>query len=382
MQRILSLWLLLSIAACHSSSEEKADHTTNASRPTAPTTTQHAQGFDITYGEGYKLVSVFHPFVDQPDTLQYVLLTSAASLPPSLQALPQITLPVKRMVILSTTHLGFLAALQSTEVIVGMAGTEYVYHPTIRQRVQMKQIASLNEQGLDEEAILALDPQLVMVSGMPQSDLGKYQKLIDLGIPVVINAVWLEASPLGKAEWIKFMAAFLDKESAANTYFEEIEKAYTTLLDKTKAIPSKERKSVLSGVAYQGNWYIPGGKSFMAHFFEDAAAIYPWQNLPESGSVPLSLEAVYNKALDTEVWLNVGNATSLEALEQLDERYGDFKAFQNGEVYNRTKRVHINGGNDYWEAGVVQPHLILADLIKILYPSLLPDHELYFYEKL
>ncbi|MGD1840104.1 MAG: hypothetical protein ACFB0B_04300 [Thermonemataceae bacterium] len=69
MQRILSLWLLLSIAACHSSSEEKADHTTNASRPTAPTTTQHAQGFDITYGEGYKLVSVFHPFVDQPDTL-------------------------------------------------------------------------------------------------------------------------------------------------------------------------------------------------------------------------------------------------------------------------------------------------------------------------
>ncbi|MYK41684.1 MAG: ABC transporter substrate-binding protein, partial [Gemmatimonadetes bacterium] len=41
-----------------------------------------------------------------------------------------------------------------------------------------------------------------------------------------------------------------------------------------------------------------------------------------------------------------------------------------------------HGGNDYWEAGLVEPHIVLADFIKILHPDHLPEHALKFYKKL
>lgn len=96
----------------------------------------------------------------------------------------------------------------------------------------------------------------------------------------------------------------------------------------------------------------------------------------------LSLEAVLDKALDADVWVHPGMATTLAELQANDERFAQFAAFRNGAVYNNNKRLNPYGGNDYWESGVTNPHLLLADLIAILHPELLPDHELYYYQQL
>ncbi|BAL99694.1 MAG: hypothetical protein KatS3mg049_2263 [Caldilinea sp.] len=51
-------------------------------------------------------------------------------------------------------------------------------------------------------------------------------------------------------------------------------------------------------------------------------------------------------------------------------------------MYNNNARLNEYGGNDYWEGGLANPDVVLADLIKIFHPELLPDHELVYYRKL
>ena len=95
----------------------------------------------------------------------------------------------------------------------------------------------------------------------------------------------------------------------------------------------------------------------------------------------MDFEAVYEKAHAADVWLTMRNEWhSLAEVEAADERYAAFAALQSGRVYNANARLNAHGGNDYWEAGLVEPHIVLADFIKILHPDRLPDHALKFYK--
>lgn len=98
----------------------------------------------------------------------------------------------------------------------------------------------------------------------------------------------------------------------------------------------------------------------------------------------MNFEAVYPIALKADYWLNVSMTTvdSKQAVLDKDARYADFKAFKTGNLYSYSKRVNSRGSNDFWESGAVSPHLVLADLIKIMHPDLLPNHQLVYYKQL
>lgn len=125
-----------------------------------------------------------------------------------------------------------------------------------------------------------------------------------------------------------------------------------------------------------------GGNSFEAILLKDAGANYPWFDEKQTGGLRKDFEVIYKVGLEAEVWLNPGAATSREEILQKDGRFKDFKAFKTGRIYNNNRRVSPAGGNDYWESGVVHPERLLADLIHILHPTLLPGHELFYYQKL
>ena len=94
----------------------------------------------------------------------------------------------------------------------------------------------------------------------------------------------------------------------------------------------------------------------------------------------LSFEAVYADALDADIWvINEFGIFTLEELLALDARFADFSAVSNGNVWNDNLEVNANGGNNYYELGVTNPHLVLQDLVAIFHPDLLPDHEFHFY---
>ena len=102
-----------------------------------------------------------------------------------------------------------------------------------------------------------------------------------------------------------------------------------------------------------------------------------------SASQPLSFEAVYAESLDADIWLleTFGVSTNADLLA-LDSRFADFAAFQHGSAWNNNRDENPNGGNNYYEAGVTQPHVVLADLLAIFHPKLLPQRELAFYRRL
>jgi iron complex transport system substrate-binding protein len=235
------------------------------------------------------------------------------------------------------------------------------------------------DKGMNIERLIELKPEAVMGYTM-SNDLGQLKKIKELGMPVIINAEYLEKHPLGRAEWIKFMALFFNKEKEADSVFNSIEKEY--LQTKKLAEQAKQKPSVMSGIVYGSAWFLPGGKNYASKLLTDASCNYLWSDDPSNGFLELSFESVYSKANAADLWIGVGSFESLAEIEATEQRYAKFKPFKSGNVFSYNARKGAKGGSEFLELGYLRPDLILKDLVKIAHPELMPNHELYFYKQL
>ena len=127
---------------------------------------------------------------------------------------------------------------------------------------------------------------------------------------------------------------------------------------------------------------MPGGRSYLAKLLEDAGGDYLWKNSDSYESMPISIENVIEKAINADIWINPDAATNLNDITSIDKRLNNIKAFKEKKVFNNNKRYIKSGGNDYWESGVVNPNLVLKDLISIIHPELLNENSYFYYRKL
>jgi iron complex transport system substrate-binding protein len=191
----------------------------------------------------------------------------------------------------------------------------------------------------------------------------------------------MENHPLGRAEWIKFLAAFFNKEAEAERVFQDIVSKYNLLAEKVKSVPY--RPTVFCNAPIRGSWHVPGGGGYVAKFIQDAGGKYLWDDDKSTGVMTVATEAVIERARDADFWIGViMPVKSMEELRSIDERFSIVNAFKKGNVFNNDAKVNSAGGNDFWETGVARPDLVLADFIKILHPDLLPDHQLIWYRRL
>ena len=342
---------------------------------------RHATGFSAEYHKNYKIVRVLNPWKGATETFTYVLTQKGTPQPEGYADAQHIAVPVERFVSLSTTYLPHLEAIGAQESLVGLATASFVYADWIRDRVKSgKTIETGTDGGINREAIVAVEPDLVMTygSGNPSSD--AHPKLMEMGISSAINAEFMEGTPLGRAEWMKFTALFFNREAEVETTYGHIAKRYTELAELGRSV--SDRPTVFTNMSWQGLWHASGGKSFIAVLLADAGADYVWKNNPSERSIPLDFESVLERAESADYWINTGIWDSLNDAMASDERYSLFAAFRNKQMYNHIGRINEHGGNDYWESGVAKPHLVLSDLIKIFHPDLLPDHTLYYYRRL
>ena len=337
---------------------------------------RYARGFSVNYDHPYPVLRIH----GSADTTRYALLPTNAA--PS-ETLPSATMlirtPVRRLVVTSTTHLGLVELLDARDVLVGIGQADYVYDADIRRRVQQGQIQQVAVGGsLNVESVLALQPDLVMVSANPGGT-ASYQSLLAAGIPVVVNAEWQEASPLGKAEWVKLLAVLLGKELVANERFAAIAATYDSLAQQVPR--DTEAPLVITGSPFQGAWYVPGHNSHVGQLLRDARATWPGEHDSSAVSFNVALETLYPYGLRADYWINPGTYATLPQLGQQDERFTAFRPYRRAEVYAHTRRVSHSGGNDYYESGAVRPDRVLADLIEIFHPEVL-NHSFYYYQKL
>lgn len=289
--------------------------------------------------------------------------------------------PVTRVASMSSIYTTMIAQLNCADKIVAIDNVDYYNNSLIQEQAKKGSIIELSKgPQLDIEKTIALNPDLFLTFGMgsPKDDVDK--KLVQSTIPIAVSIDHLEETPLARAEWIKFYAYFFNKERLADSLFKITEEKYNEL--KNIALQTTKKPSVLTEIKYGDAWYIPAGKSFIAHLIEDAGGDYFWKEDTKTGSSAQSFETVYAKAKDCDVWINLYNLNSKKELLSYDERYGLFKACQNNQLYNNNKTQNSLGYSNYWETGITHPEDVLADLIAIFSPTLMPNHEFKYYKKL
>jgi iron complex transport system substrate-binding protein len=342
---------------------------------------KYAKGFRVSYHEKIKQVEILQPYQGATEKHTYWLVPKTEPIPEHNPSIKIIRTPIDKIVCTSTTHIPLLDYLKETKALVGFPTTDYISSEKMRKRIDEGEVTELGaDKGMDIEKLTTLSPDVVMAYTMT-SDYGQFKKIEELGVPVMINAEYLEEHPLGRAEWIKCMALLFNKEKEADSIFNAIENSYFT----TKASLENfaiSKPSVLSGIVYGDAWFMPGGQNYAAKLLEDAGLNYLWGTDSSTGFLQISFEAVFEKASEADYWIGVGSYASLNEINQADPRYALFKAFKTQHVYTYDARTGAKGGSEFLELGYLRPDLILSDLVKIAHPELLPQHSLYFHRKL
>jgi iron complex transport system substrate-binding protein len=345
---------------------------------------KYAKGFSIKDYETYKILEINKPWPDAKKSYRFALLRDNFKadywIYEKQRLVNTIKLPIKKVVVTSTTHIPALELLNVEKTLVGFPGIDYVSSKKTRKLIENNSIRELGKnESINTEILLELKPDIVIGFGID----GKNRSLEIIkksGIPVIFNGDWVESSPLAKAEWIKFFGVLYNKEKEADSIFNRIEKDYLEAKKLAKNI--KKRPSVLSGAMHNDVWYLPNGKSTEAQLLKDANVNYLWNDTDGTGSLQLNFESVFAKAKDADIWLSPSNYYSLESLKNGSSLHTMFKAYQNKNVYSFTNTTGANGGVLYYELGMTRPDLVLKDIIKICHPELLRNHTLYFFKPL
>lgn len=338
---------------------------------------KYSQGFDIQSYNGYKKLIIKSPYPDADQYQEFVLIVDRKK---DFDGKNKLFVPIKKVVATSTTHIPMIEILGEVNSLIGFPSTDYISSKKTRERIKKGLVTDLgNEQNFNTELLINLQPDALIAFSMGNSN-KMFNTFEKNGIPVIYNGDWLEETPLGRAEWIKFFGALYNKEKEADSIFNEIESAY--LEAKKVALNAENSPSLMSGVLFKDQWNLPAGESFTAQLYKDANTNYIWQESEGQGSLVLSFESVLEKAENAEFWIGSGYYTSLEELKSANAHYEQFKPFENNTIYSFSKRRSENGGVEYFEFGPIQPHIVLKDLIKVTHPDLLPGYEPYFLQRL
>ncbi len=347
-------------------------------RQTEPLYTPHyAKGFSIEQDKnsGERLLCIRNPWQGAENITFYTAIDTIA--------------PPKRIVAMSSSHAAMLDAVGCADRIVGLSGCRFIYNANLCNKIAKGEISEVGyDSSFDFEKIRSLKADIVLLYGVAGEAKAMTSKLEELRIPYIYIGDYLEADPLGKAEWVVALASLCGVEAEGLKFFAEVEERYNTLRSKQYCSAYKPR--VMLNLPYRDTWFMPPHNSYMVRLIEDAGGTYILEekedlSTPNSQlstkSTPISLEEALMLAMKADFWINLGQFNSVEEVCAAAPRFAKVDAVRFGRLYNNTKRTNESRGSDFWESGAVRPDLILEDLIKILHYEANTE-ELYYYKKL
>ena len=342
---------------------------------------KYAKGFDIIEKNGIKKLIIKSAFQNSKEIFSYTIEKKYNDKTLNDPFNQEILVPINKIVITSTTHIPMVELLNEETAIIGFPFGKYVSSEKTRNLIDAGKITEIgNESSLNTEILLDLQPELVVGYGVSSAD-KTLTSIKKAGINVIYNGDWLEETPLGRAEWIKFFGVLFDKEKQADSIFNIIEENYIAV--KKKALKPIKKRSILSGAIMSKDiWNLPAGESFEAQFLKDANLNYLWKDTRGKGSLSLSFESVFDKGATADFWIAPGYFSSKEQLLKSNNLYARFKAFQNDHIYTSSTKKGKTGGIIYYELAPIRPDLVLKDIVKITNPNLFPNYTLTFFAKM
>lgn len=307
--------------------------------------------------------------------------------------------PVERSAVFIAPHCQLMYELGCQQAIRGVCDLNYINIPDVRKRAASAGKASSGNASAqnsivdcgssmapDIERIIALKPEAILVS--PFENSGGYGKLDKLHIPIIEAADYMESSPLGRAEWMKFYGMLFGKdknisttvagkalttvagkaseatlpascELRADSLFSQIEKEYLKLKAEAGKLP--KGLSILTERKTGGVWYVPGGQSTIGILLKDANARYIFSDDQHSGSLPMSPEQILAKGSQVDVWAFKYFGGAPLSQVQLLQEYDGYKALA---AFNRGNIYQVDTSTaPYFELTSFHPELLLREFI-------------------
>lgn len=376
MKRLIKFTMFLLVVSVFLCSCKNGKADTSANQGDA-LTLKYAKRLSMHDFADYTKVEVQNPW-DTTRVLQtYLLVDRNKPLPNGLPKGVVVKVPLKKSVIYSAVHCSLVDELGAFSSIAGVCELKYMNLQKVHDAAKKGSIIDLGD-GLapDIERMIDLMPDALLLS--PFENSGGHGRVEQLGVPIIECADYMETTPLGRAEWMRFYGRLFGVAEKADSLFAEVEKKYNQLAQ--IAQKATDRPTVISEMKSGSAWYIPGGNSWISFFYRDAGADYLFKDDSHSGSVPLSFETVFDRGQKADFWLIKYNQTidkTYSALQKEYAPYARFKAFQNKKIYGCNTNYIA-----YYEEIPYHPDLFLKDLIKIFHPALLPEHSLRFFTNL
>ena len=281
------------------------------------------------------------------------------------EELTQVRVPVQSVVSFSATQWAVFLRLGEINRIKGILEGRFVTDSTMRRLLAQEKVYDIGtEAAADIERMIQIQPDILLYS--PYFD-GNQGGLNITGAVLFPFADYMENTPLGRAEWIRVIGMLTGCEDKADAWFEDIERRYNALL--TLCADVEHRPTVFSDLAFNGQWYVAGGRSYIAKLFADAGADYIWKDNPSTASVPMDAESILAKAQHADYWRVINSnpfPMTYESLGKESPVYPLFDAFKNHRII-----VCDILSTGYFEQSQCEPDLLLADFIHFFHPELL-----------
>jgi iron complex transport system substrate-binding protein len=273
--------------------------------------------------------------------------------------------PVSSVISFSATQWSVFLRLGEIDRVKGILEGRFVTDSTMRALLAQEKVYDIGtEAAADIERMIQLKPDALLYS--PYFD-GNQGGLNVTGAVLFPFADYMENTPLGRAEWIRVIGILAGCEDKADAWFDDIERRYDAL--STLCAEVEHRPTVFSDLAFNGQWYVAGGRSYMAKLFADAGADYIWKDNPSTASVPMDAESILAKAQHADFWRVINSnlfPMTYESLAKESPVYPLFDAYKNHQII-----VCDILSTGYFEQSQCEPDLLLADFIYFFHPELL-----------
>ena len=342
---------------------------------------KYAQHFSIAKSADLWRLQALSPWKNSLDTFTYYLSHSAKSLnsfPPE----QQVVIPLKKTAAMSTNYIPWYQALKIENTLYGVETIKLISSSFAIERFEQGQLIELGSvANIQGEQLIQHKLDAMFLYGISNHIKQELTQIKKSQTPLFLLGTHQETHPLGQLEWIKFFSHFFSKSDLADSIFNDIEIKYNqqknTLVNNNRPQPN-----ILLGAPWKGDWYVAGGKSYMAQYIKDAGGHYVYESLKINSNKPYSFEEVYFKNKEANFWLHPSSHHSLSSLKLQDNRFVNFSAFQQQNVWNNNKKTNLSGGNDWFESAASNPHLVLKELQALFYPTQFPDHKFVWYQQL
>lgn len=295
------------------------------------TITRHAGLLTLVDAGEYRVADILNPW-DTTEVLQrLVIFPEGTELPPDAPQGVMVETPLSKTVVMSSVHLGAIGELGATNAVKGVADASYIKMPEIVEGLKAGSIADVgSSMSPTLEKIVMANPDAVLY--IPYEGRTSLE-LKGTRSNEIAMADWMEGSPLGRAEWMLLLGELYGEPVKARNIFDQVVREYGNIA--RDASTAEGSPLVLTEKSTDGVWYVPGGESYMAKLIEDAGGTYVWHDDTSSGSVPLSLEQVFDSASQADVWLikTYGYDLTLDNLASENPLYKEIKAYKDSNVY-------------------------------------------------